>query len=145
MVKSKVTRTTSNPKDLGPTMPVSECINGSKPRKAQSHNPDPTMDAPEPGKLSSNGQSHIDVAQTVKELVRLAQEQGYLTYNDINEALPDTPAPPEELDEIYVKLRNLEVEIVDQAEVDRVKQPDSDADDEKGRLDILEDPVRMYL
>jgi RNA polymerase primary sigma factor len=103
------------------------------------------MMVPERGNAPSNGHSHIDVARTVKELVRLAQEQGYLTYNDINEALPDTPAPPEELDDIYVKLRNLEVEIVDQAEVDRVKQPDNDVDDEKGRLDILDDPVRMYL
>ena len=53
--------------------------------------------------------------------------------------------PPEELDEIYIKLRNLEVEIVDQAEVDRVKQPEPEEEDEKARLDILDDPVRMYL
>ncbi len=39
----------------------------------------------------------------------------------------------------------LEVEIVDQAEVDRVKQPDPDEDEDKVRLDILDDPVRMYL
>jgi len=92
-----------------------------------------------------NGRSGIDVALTVKELVRLAQEQGYLTYNDISEALPDAPVPPEALDEIYVKLRGLDVEIVDQAEVDRIKQPDGEGEDEKGRLDILDDPVRMYL
>ncbi len=52
---------------------------------------------------------------------------------------------PEELDEIYIQLRNLEVEIVDQAEVDRIKQPEPDEEDEKARLDILDDPVRMYL
>src|SRR5438552_11066245 len=52
---------------------------------------------------------------------------------------------PEELDEIYIKLRNLEVEIVDQAEVDRVKQAGPEEEEEKARLDILDDPVRMYL
>jgi RNA polymerase primary sigma factor len=52
---------------------------------------------------------------------------------------------PEELDEIYIKLRNLEIEIVDQSEVDRVKQPEVEEEDEKARLDILDDPVRMYL
>src|SRR5437764_13866877 len=52
---------------------------------------------------------------------------------------------PEELDEIYIKLRNLEVEIVDQAEVDRVKQPEPEEEEDKSRLDILDDPVRMYL
>jgi RNA polymerase primary sigma factor len=87
----------------------------------------------------------VEIAEKIKELVRLAQEQGYLTYNDVNEALPDTMVSGEELDEIYVKLRNLEVEIVDQAEVDRVKQPEPEEEEDKSRLDILDDPVRMYL
>jgi RNA polymerase primary sigma factor len=86
-----------------------------------------------------------ELAEKVKDLVRLAQEQGYLTYGDINDALPDGRVTPEDLDDIYIKLRNLEVEIVDQAEVDRVKQPEPEEDDEKARLDILDDPVRMYL
>jgi RNA polymerase primary sigma factor len=87
----------------------------------------------------------LDLTEKVKELVRLAQEQGYLTYTDINDALPDGVVSPDELDDLYSKLRNLEVEIVDQAEVDRVKQPEPDEDEDKGRLDILDDPVRMYL
>ena len=145
MGKSKVTRSASNPDDSKPTLLASESPDKPPRQRARSHNTDPPTVVPEPGKPPSNGQSHIDVVQTVKELVRLAHEQGYLTYNDINEALPATPPPPEELDEIYVKLRSLEVDIVDQAEVDRVKQPEADADDEKGRLDILDDPVRMYL
>jgi RNA polymerase primary sigma factor len=87
----------------------------------------------------------LSSADKVKELVRLAQEQGYLTYGDINEALADTLVTPEELDEIYIKLRNLEVEIVDQAEVDRIKQADQEEEEDKNRLDILDDPVRMYL
>ncbi len=101
------------------------------------------------GTNGGNGQgipNHAsELAEKVKELLRLAQEQGYLTYNDINDALPDSLLTPEDLDEIYIKLRNLEVEIVDQAEVDRVKQPEPEEDDEKTRLDILDDPVRMYL
>jgi RNA polymerase primary sigma factor len=90
-------------------------------------------------------QSGIDLTEKIKELVRLAQEQGYLTYNDISDALPDSVVSAEDLDEIYIKLRNLEVEIVDQAEVDRVKQPEPEEEDDKSRLDILDDPVRMYL
>jgi len=87
----------------------------------------------------------MNLAEKVKELVRLAQEQGYLTYTDINDALPDAVVSPDELDDLYSKLRILEVEIVDQAEVDRVKQPEPEEEEEKGRLDILDDPVRMYL
>src|SRR2546428_11263306 len=51
----------------------------------------------------------------------------------------------EELDEIYIKLRNLELEIVDQAEVDRLQQPEPEEEEDKSRLDVLDDPVRMYL
>ena len=90
-------------------------------------------------------QSGFELTEKIKELVKLAQEQGYLTYNDINDALPDNMVSPEDLDEIYSKLRSLEVEIVDQAEVDRVKQPEPEEEDDKVRLDILDDPVRMYL
>jgi RNA polymerase primary sigma factor len=86
-----------------------------------------------------------EIAEKVKELVRLAQEQGYLTYGDINDVLPENLISAEELDDIYVKLRNLEIEIVDQAEVDRVKQPEPEEEEDKTRLDILDDPVRMYL
>ena len=90
-------------------------------------------------------QAGFELTDKIKELIKLAQEQGYLTYSDINDALPDSVVTPEELDEIYIKLRNLDVDIVDQAEVDRVKQPEPDEEDEKARLDILDDPVRMYL
>ncbi len=96
------------------------------------------------GATMMKSSSGIDLTEKIKELLRLAQEQGYLTYNDINEALPDGVVA-DDLDEIYSKLRNLEVEIVDQAEVDRVKQPEPEEEEDKVRLDILDDPVRMYL
>ncbi len=108
--------------------------------------PSPTASAtdnPNPALVSSAGA--VDLTAKIKELVRLAQEQGYLTYNDINDALPDSVTSAEEMDEIYIKLRSLEVEIVDAAEVDRIKQPEPEGEDEKNRMDILDDPVRMYL
>ncbi len=89
---------------------------------------------------ASNGASRT-VADKIKELVRLAREQGRLTYNDIDEVLSDN-ASPEEMDEIFSKLRALEVEVVDQADVDRVK---SDGEEESNRIDALDDPVRIYL
>ena len=90
--------------------------------------------------------SGVELTEKIKELVLLAREQGYLTYGDINDALPENIITPEDLDEICQKLRNLEIDIVDQAEVDRVKQPEQEEEpEEKGRLDILDDPVRMYL
>jgi len=73
---------------------------------------------------------------------RLAQEQGYLTYSDINDALPESVVRAEDLDDIYTQLRNLEVAIVDQAEVDRLNRNMEEEEEERSRLDILDDPVR---
>lgn len=94
--------------------------------------------------LPLTGTSPAEIANKVKELVRLAQEQGHLTYGDINDALPENLLSPEELDDIFTKLRGLEIEIVDAAEVDQTRQAETE-DDEKSRLDVLDDPVRMYL
>jgi len=92
-----------------------------------------------------NGLGNEAITAKVKELVRLAQEQGYLTFGDINDALPDSLVSAEDLDDIITKLRGLEVEIVDQAEVDCIKQPGPEIEEETNRLDVLDDPVRMYL
>jgi RNA polymerase primary sigma factor len=92
------------------------------------------------------------IAEKVKELLRLSQDQGYLTYDDINDALPDDFVTPEILDTIYSKLRGFEVEIVEAPDLERVKQqqqapaPHAEPEEEdEGRLDILDDPVQMYL
>ncbi len=87
----------------------------------------------------------VDLTEKFHGLLILAKEQGHLTYDDINDALPDTIVTPEDLDQVYSRLAGLEIEIVDQAEVDSVKQPEAEEEPEKGRLDILDDPVRMYL
>ena len=85
-----------------------------------------------------------EIIEKIRELLQLAREQGYLTYGDIKDILPDTVTAPAELDEIYAKLRSLDVEIVHIAEADRIKHSEPDEED-KARLDILDDPVRMYL
>src|SRR6185312_15489852 len=87
--------------------------------------------------------SAIDLTETIKQLLQLQQENGYVTYDDINDILPDNLSP-DDLDELYTKLRSLDVEIVDQAEVERAK-PAPQEEDEDARLEILDDPVRMYM
>ncbi|HEU5397108.1 MAG TPA: sigma-70 family RNA polymerase sigma factor, partial [Verrucomicrobiae bacterium] len=94
-------------------------------------------------------QPSVDLTETIKTLLHLAQEHGYITYDDINDVLPDN-LNPDDLDALLSKLRSLDVEIVmDQAEAERaerVKQPDQPEEmDEDARLEILDDPVRMYM
>src|SRR5208282_1001698 len=91
----------------------------------------------------------FDLQERVRDMVKLAKEQGYVTYDDINEALPDNMADPEEMEQLINRLRSMEVDIIDASEVDRYKDGKKDIDDEEEekdqKLDILDDPVRMYL
>src|SRR6267143_6792057 len=85
----------------------------------------------------------LDLTETIKTLLHLAQEHGYVTYDDINDVLPDG-LDPDDLDELFTKLRNLDVEIIDQAEAERTKPPEPEEPDDS-RLEVLDDPVRMYM
>jgi hypothetical protein len=70
------------------------------------------------------GQPTVELNETIKTLLHLAQEHGYVTYDDINDVLPDN-LNPDDLDALMSKLRSLDVEIVmDHAEAERAKQPE---------------------
>ena len=105
----------------------------------------PSAPVASPVGLLPTATTDVDLTENIRELLRLAREQGYLTYGDINDALPEGMFSPDTLENLYVKLRGLEIDIVDQAEVDRVHQPEPVEEEEKGKADILDDPVRMYL
>ncbi len=117
-----------------------------------------------PGRVQA--EAH-ETQEKIRELIKLAKEQGYLTWDDLNEALPDGVNDPDLIDSIQTRLRAMEFDIIEASDVDRVKDlkkeqdTDADSDDEEddekeeksddekgeptGRLDILDDPVRMYL
>jgi aspartate/methionine/tyrosine aminotransferase len=56
-------------------------------------------------------------ATGLKKLFQLVQKQGHLTYSDINDAFFPETISPEELDKIFTKLRERNIEITDTAEV----------------------------
>ena len=101
------------------------------------------------------------VQEKMRDLVRTAREQGYLTYDDLNEVLPAEVIEPDLLDQIMDQLRDMQFPIVNPAEVDEIKEPapkqsstretETDSDIVQPRLrpdmrvDSLDDPVRMYL
>jgi RNA polymerase primary sigma factor len=110
-----------------------------------------------------------ETQEKIRELIKLAKEQGYLTWDDLNEALPDGVNDPDLIESIQTRLRAMEFDIIEASDVDRYKDlkkeqeqdSDSDSDGEEdeekeekneeeknestGKLDILDDPVRMYL
>ncbi|MDQ6623160.1 MAG: RNA polymerase sigma factor RpoD [Verrucomicrobiota bacterium] len=94
--------------------------------------------------------SSTDMQSRIRELIKLAKEQGYLTFDDLNEALPADVTDADELDTILTRLRRMEIDIIEASEVDRYKDGKKDTEEEEEekpepKLDILDDPVRMYL
>ena len=87
----------------------------------------------------------IVLAEKIKDLIRLHKEQGQLTFDDVSEILTEELSIPSNLDYVYAKLRELEIEVVDAAEVDVVKPVDKEEEEEDRKMDSLDDPVRMYL
>ncbi|MCH9610994.1 MAG: RNA polymerase sigma factor SigA [Chlamydiales bacterium] len=83
------------------------------------------------------------------ELVQHAKEQGYITYEEINEKLPMTFDSPEMIDQVLIYLSGMDINVLNQAEVERQKEKKKEAKELEGLARKAEgtpdDPVRMYL
>ncbi|MEG0333084.1 MAG: RNA polymerase sigma factor RpoD [Akkermansia sp.] len=94
-----------------------------------------------------------EIQEKIRELIKLAKEQGYLTFDDINDALPNDIVDPQDFESIMERLRSMAFDIIDASDVDsytdRIRIRDTEEEDEEEKLeakmDILDDPVRMYL
>ena len=85
--------------------------------------------------------------EKIKELIKQAQDQGFLTYDDVNESLPESIISPDELEGIVLLLRGMDIEVIQAKDVEEFKiqvEQEEQAKQAK-RNDILDDPVRMYL
>lgn len=82
----------------------------------------------------------------IKELIALAEDQGYLTFEDINEAIPESVIDPSELEAYLQLLRGMDIDIVQSQDVEKIKGTKKKGKVAKGgRLDFFDDPIRMYL
>jgi RNA polymerase primary sigma factor len=120
--------------------------------KKETTKPADAAPAPESksGKKPKNRIDTPEIREKIRELIKLAKEQEYLTYDDIHEILPNNLIEEEDIKAILDRLRQMEFEIIDASEVDRFKDKkkgdlDSEEDTKDQKLDILDDPVRMYL
>ena len=93
-----------------------------------------------------------EIQEKIRELIKLSKEQGYITYDDINEAFTSDVVDPEDFESIMERLRSMAFEIIDASEVDSLDETrnrvlEEEAEEEKleAKMDILDDPVRMYL
>jgi len=88
------------------------------------------------------------INEKIGGLIRQAKEQGFLTYKDINKALPGSVESAEEIENVITILENLEIDIIESEDVEVYKQRLEESNEMEARnaqVDILDDPVRMYL
>src|SRR6476661_3829123 len=87
--------------------------------------------------------------QKMEELVATAKEQGYITYEEINDVLPMNFDTPEQIDQVLIFLSGMDIQVLNQAEVERQKEKKKEAKELEGIAKRAEgtpdDPVRMYL
>lgn len=102
----------------------------------------------------------------IKSLIEKGKKKGYLTYEEMNEDLPDEAISPNRLDSLLMTLDDLGVQLLDEAEVAKKEQEDfteGDADLAQAKetstkadkilereliepeVKRIDDPVRMYL
>ena len=89
-----------------------------------------------------------EITDKVRTLINLSREQGFLTFKDIDKSLPEIATDPEELQNVISIFNNLEIKLLDSAEVEKFKKNKEEKEDESARSnqsDMLDDPVRMYL
>lgn len=88
------------------------------------------------------------LAQIVKKLISKAKERGYVTYDELNKALPGEEFSSEQIEDAMSTLSDVGIQIVESDESDE-EEKDGEyesggniSSDDTGRTD---DPVRMYL
>lgn len=112
-----------------------------------------------------NAQEHKVELKEVKHLIDLGKEKGFLTFDEVNDALPQDLVSADQLDSVLTMFDDMDIELVDNAEEGKLlkqkaaaKQsvsPDEEEEEEKkekeGEVVAEEapvrssDPVRMYL
>src|ERR1051325_10950640 len=93
----------------------------------------------------------------IRKLIDLGKERGYLTYTEVNEAVPREGSTPEELDSVMSMLGDMDIEVVEsmdeegftpEAEAEpepETPEPETPEPAEERSFGDTSDPVRMYL
>ncbi len=94
----------------------------------------------------------------IKRLITVGKEKGYLTYDEVNEALPEDLVSPEKMDDMMMIFDEMDIEIVDSEQQVQVVREGVGADSEsligeeeedlQLEADVtsrITDPVKMYL
>ncbi|MGE3968680.1 MAG: RNA polymerase sigma factor RpoD [Dongiaceae bacterium] len=121
--------------------------------------PTPKTETTEAREESADGPLIDSVSASVKKLVLRGKERGYVTYDELNQALPADKVSSEQIEDTMAMLSELGVNVVESDEEEAAPEaaPAAEAGDEEGAegsragnvaeedVGRTDDPVRMYL
>ena len=104
------------------------------------------------GAESVDGPVIDSVDASVKKLLENGKERGFVTYDDLNRALPPDDVSSEQIEDTMTQLSELGINVVDNEETDegvaeegKAVTSGKPANEENQDLGRTDDPVRMYL
>ncbi len=95
----------------------------------------------------------------VKQLISIGKEKGYLTYEEVNDFLPDEVVSSGEIDDIFIMFNEMDINVIDESEKAKYVEEKFESEDKisdsgfseieedvsGGYLGRTDDPVRLYL
>jgi RNA polymerase primary sigma factor len=98
----------------------------------------------------TGGSPLVDAGQeAVKKMVKAAKERGYVTYDEVNKALPQDQLSSEQIEDIMAMISEMGINIVENDEAEETPEGGDTAVAGKAtkseEVDRTDDPVRMYL
>jgi RNA polymerase primary sigma factor len=119
----------------------------------------------EPVVAIPSAETLLGTEKQILAIIEKGRKKGYLTYDELNEDLPDTAVSPSRLDNLLATLDEMGIKLLDEADLQ--KETESDFEESTGKLgdteslqedELLEkqligaeigrridDPIRMYL
>ncbi len=96
----------------------------------------------------------VNLKRDLKRIIDLGKQKGFLTYDELNDLLPDDISSSEEIDEVFDLLGNEGIRIVGSSELkekekdefqEEAKEPSGEKMFAESKFVPLDDPVKMYL
>ncbi|ADL12233.1 RNA polymerase sigma factor RpoD [Acetohalobium arabaticum] len=85
------------------------------------------------------------VEEKVEKLIEKGNQEGQITYKEVMDTLAKVELTPEQIDDIYQRFAELDIEVVDEDEDEVSKDTEEDLDLSVPDGVGIDDPVRMYL
>ncbi len=103
--------------------------------------------------MSTNGK----LSQVRNNLVNIGKEKGYLTYDELNDSLPEDIVSSTDIDNVFIMLEGMDINVIESEEEQKLLIEKIEPEEKLESLDVSEteipseyigrtdDPVRMYL